>query len=164
MIWSSSLAAQTLDRNQKAVWETVQARWNAWQKGDVDTMLTFYEPQYRRWNSGRPKLDSREDLAEAFRAVKSFERPVSVAFESIVIDVFGDAAVVHYISREIVTFTEDAPIVKDKKVKAGENVEWPIRWSEFLIKKKGKWQIAGGSRDGTCSIFQLSPIFCRGRS
>jgi ketosteroid isomerase-like protein len=163
LMLNSSLAAQTLNKDQRAVWQTVQARWDAWQKGDVDTMLTFYEPKYRRWNTGRPKLDSRDDLAAAFKAVKAFERPVSMTLESIVIDVFGDAAVAHYVSREIVTFTEDAPIVKDKKVKAGENVEWPIRWSEFLIKKKGRWQIAGGSRDGTCAIFQLSPIACRGK-
>jgi hypothetical protein len=161
LLFAGSVASQALNETQKAVWQTVEARWEAWRVGDIDRMVSFYEPQYRRWNARRVKLDSRDDLAAGFRNSKGFERPVSVTFESIVIDVFDDAAIVHYISHEIVAFTEDAPMVKAKKVKAGENVEWPIRWSEYLVKKKGKWRLAGGSRDGTCAMFKPSDNVCR---
>lgn len=92
--------------------------------------------------------------------MKKVEKLVSLKLEPVSIEVHGDTAAIHYISYETVTFTAEAFLVTAGKVKAGEEIEIPVRWSEFLVKKKGKWLLIGGSRDGTCSIFKLHRLAC----
>ena len=153
--------AQDLTAAQREVWQRVESRWQAWQEGDFAQMLNYYHARFHRWNVGAASLGGRDALLARWHRQRTLETVISHTLEPRAIDVFGNFAAVHYISRETVRFTAEAPPVLEGRVKAGETFEWPIRWSDYLVKEEGRWLFIGGSRDGSCAIFDRAPFTCR---
>ena len=84
-----------------------------------------------------------------------FETVDSVTLEPVAIDLFGEAAAVHYISRETVRLRPDAPPVVAGRAKAGVPQMVSIRWSDYLIRTHGHWLYIGGARIN-CSPLEAS--------
>ena len=124
-------------------------------------MLTYYHPRFHRWNVITANLGGRDRLLEGWQRQRTLETVVSHTLELSTIDMFGTFAAVHYISRETVGFTAEAPPVLEGRAKAGETFEWSIRWSDYLVEEEGRWLFIGGARDGSCAIFELAPFTCR---
>ena len=54
--------AQQLDSTQREVWQTVEARWRAWQAADLEKMLSLYHPRFHGWNRVTGRLDGHDAL------------------------------------------------------------------------------------------------------
>ncbi|HEX3197183.1 MAG TPA: nuclear transport factor 2 family protein [Propionibacteriaceae bacterium] len=143
---ASSAGAQQLSPRQREVWESVEARWHAWQGRNLEQLLLLHHARFHRWNPRTGTLQSRDSLPPQWRMMTRFETVDSVALEPVAIDLFGDAAAVHYISRETVRLTAEAPPVVAGRAKAGVPQVVSIRWSDYLVKTKGRWLYIGGAR------------------
>ena len=153
--------AQTLTEPQRQAWQNVEERWRAWQKGDFEKMLALHHPRFHRWSGARPNLEVRDGLLARWQRVRKLETVISYTLEPIAVDLFGDYAAIHYISRETVRLEPEAPPVLEGRIKAGETHVTAIRWSDYLVKEKGRWLYIGGARDDTCSIADRARVPCR---
>lgn len=162
ILGTSSLAgAQTLTEPQRHAWQNVEERWQAWQKGDFEKMLALHHPRFHRWSGAKPKLEARDELLARWQRVRKLETVISYTLEPVAIDLYGDYAAIHYISRETVWLEPEAPPVLEGRIKAGQTHVTAIRWSDYLVKEKGHWLYIGGARDDTCSISDRAQFPCR---
>jgi ketosteroid isomerase-like protein len=116
------LGAQQLDSAHREVWQTVEARWRAWQAGDLEKMLALYHPRFHAWNRVSGRLDGHD-------AVELYEK----------------FAAVFYVSRETV---KQIPVTTGAETVSAAGTEptvVTIRWSDYLVKDGGRWLFVGYS-------------------
>src|ERR1051325_393881 len=78
--------AQQLDSTHREVWQTVEARWRAWQAADLEKMLALYHPRFHGWNRVTGRLDSHDALLPRWRNALQSERILDVKLELISIE------------------------------------------------------------------------------
>lgn len=124
------------------IWRSVDARWKAWEAGDLPKMLQSYHPSFHAWNSVSGRLDDNNSLMAGWKALLEVERVDSVKLEPVQVIINGNSAAAYYVSREKV-----ARITRDTTTK--QSVETPMLlsslWSEYLAKVNGRWLTIGYS-------------------
>jgi hypothetical protein len=135
----STAHAQTTP-DERAVWASVETTWNHFAYGDLDDALADYE-HWHRWGVDTPGLWSRADLREHEERNGQSGRIDDLRLEPVLIQVFGDAAVVHYIAHVTYVFNES----EDRFPTAS-------RWSDFRVRQGDRWLIVGGFREGMCQL------------
>jgi uncharacterized protein (TIGR02246 family) len=152
-----ALGAQQLDAAQREVWRAVEARWQAWQAGDLEKMLRLYHPRFHAWNRVSGRLDGHDSLLTRWRSALQSESILAVKLEPVVVEVFGDVAAAYYVSRETVKPAPAAPA----RPSATDSTTVSIRWSDYLVREDGRWLFVGYS--GTpCSQAEPPGSVCRG--
>ena len=139
------VGAQQLDKSQREVWQTVEARWRAWQTGDLDKMLALYHPQFHAWNRVSGRLDNHDALRTRWRNALNAERILDVKLEPITVELYGDFAAAFYVSRETVKQVRVAGSVEKGTPADAEPSIVAIRWSDYLVKAGGRWLFVGYS-------------------
>ena len=141
VVFSTRIEAQS-GPEAGEIWRSVEARWKAWEAGDLPKMLESYHPSFRAWNSVSGRLDDNNSLTTIWKALLEVERVDSVKLEPVQVTINGNTAAAYYVSREKV-----ARITKDASGK--QSVDTPMvlssLWSEYLIKVKGRWLTIGYS-------------------
>lgn len=135
-----SMTTPSMTADEQAVWASVEATWQHFAAGDLDAALADYE-HWHRWGIDDPGLWNRADLREHDVRGRSKGHIEDGRLEPVRVQVFGDAAVVHYIAHVTFVFEE-----------TGERFPETSRWSDFRIREGGRWVIVGGYRDGLCEL------------
>jgi hypothetical protein len=138
-----TLCAQQLDSAQRVVWQRVEARWRTWQTGDLERMLELYHPRFHSWNRVTGRLDGHEALLARWRRALESERVLDIKLEPIAVEVFGDFATAHYVSRETIRELPGAPTPGANRVPSAEPIVVSIRWSDYLVREGGGWLFVG---------------------
>ena len=124
------------------IWKAVEARWKAWESGDLKKMLDSYHPSFHTWNPVTGRVDDINALTPAWNKLLEVERVDSVKLEPVQIIINGDVASAYYVSREKV-----ARISRDSSGK--KSFDSPIvlssLWTEYLAKSNGRWLTIGHS-------------------
>jgi hypothetical protein len=155
-----SADAQQLDKPQGEVWQTVEARWRAWQSGDLEKMLALCHPRFHAWNRVSGRLDDHNTLRTRWRNALEAERILDVKLEPITVEVYGDFAAVFYVSRETVKQVSVAGSVEKGTPSVAEPSLVTIRWSDYLVKAGGRWLFVGYS-GVPCSQSEPAGTPCR---
>lgn len=154
------VGAQQLDAPHREVWQTVEARWRAWQTGDLQKMLTLYHPQFHAWNRVSGRLDDHAALLTRWTNALNSEKIVDVKLEPITVELYGDFAAAFYVSRETVKQMPATGTGEQGRTVAEPTVV-TIRWSDYLVKVRGRWLFIGYS-GLACSQSEPAGSACRG--
>ena len=142
VVSAPSARAQQLDSTHREVWQTVEARWRAWQGGDLEKMLALYHPRFHGWNRVTGRLDSHNALLPRWRNALQSERILDVKLELISIELYGKFAAAFYVSRETVKQIP-TPSSDSGNAVANEPTVVTIRWSDYLVKDRKRWRFVG---------------------
>lgn len=137
---------------QKEVLAAVEARNQAWADGDFESFMSLTHDRWLRWSMTSAGLMKKEDYARFWDDIKSDEEIVSMSVDPVAIEVFGDAAVAHYVTTEELIWTGDPEQIGDADLGPGDEFDARLRWSDFWIKQNGRWMVVGGHRDKTCLL------------
>lgn len=141
-LFATGAAAQAPDTTpvQAEVWAVVEQVWQLTADKRLDDALAHYHPAWHRWGYSVPDLWDRDHLSAFLRASNDgIEARFEIRPE--LIQLHGDAALVHYVAA--VHFHEP---------QSATMVERAIRFSDFLVREDGRWQIIGGYRDDQCAL------------
>ena len=139
------LGAQQLDSAHREVWQTVEARWRAWQAGDLEKMLALYHPRFHAWNRVSGRLDGHDALLARWTSALKSESILDVKLEPIAVELYEKFAAVFYVSRETV---KQIPVTTGAETVSAAGTEptvVTIRWSDYLVKDGGRWLFVGYS-------------------
>ena len=142
VVSAHGVAAQQLNSAQSVVWQTVESRWRAWKAGDLEKMLALYHQQFHTWNRVTGRLDGRDSMLERWKVALHSERILDVKLQPITLELYGDFAVVFYVSRETVQTIPTASTV-GQTTASGEPTVVTIRWTDYLIRDRGRWLFVG---------------------
>ena len=134
---------QQLDSARRDVWQSVEARWRAWQAGDLDRMLRLYHPRFHTWNRVSGALDGRDSLLARWRRALQSETILAVRLEPIAVERYGDFATAFYVSRDTVRVTSTAVPPAARGALPPEPSVVTIRWSDYLVRDGGRWLFVG---------------------
>ncbi|HEX6134802.1 MAG TPA: nuclear transport factor 2 family protein [Longimicrobiales bacterium] len=125
---------------QAEVWKVVEQVWQLTGDKRLDDALAHYHAEWHRWGYSVPDLWDRDHLSAFLRASNDgIETRTEIRPE--LIQLHGDAALVHYVAA-----------VRAHEPQSGTMVERAIRFSDFLVREDGRWQIIGGYRDDQCTL------------
>ena len=154
------VGGQQFNPAQRAVWQTVEARWRAWQTGNLEKMLTLYHQRFHAWNRATGRLDSHDSMLARWRAALRTETILDVKLEPIALEVYGDFAAVFYVSRETVKAIPSASTGPPSNGASAEANVVTIRWTDYLIREGDRWLFV--SYGGTpCSQSEPADSLCR---
>ena len=131
------VAAQQFNSAQREVWETVQSRWRAWQKGDLEKMLRLYHKRFHAWNRATGRLDGYDSMRTRWMAALQTETILDVKLEPIALELYGDFAAVFYVSRETVKAIPSPSAVPQSNAAGSEPTVVTIRWTDCSHRKSG---------------------------
>jgi uncharacterized protein (TIGR02246 family) len=131
---------QQWDADQQEVWQTVQAYWQCYARGDAEGFLTYLHDDFSGWTHTNAMPRDKEDMARYLP--RGFETTQTVLYDvnPVGIKVFGDVAVVHYYYTR--TYVD----------RAGAEHHDAGRWTDVLKKQSGRWLMIadhGGSDGGS---------------
>lgn len=123
-----------LTPEQQAVWTVVEAYNTAYAQRDIDGFMRHVHPRFVGWDGEALHPDGAAAmraflgawLALPWRSAATSVHPASV-------EVFGDAAVVHYHFTMMVLSDSGSPRTMRE------------RWTDTLVREGGRWQLAGSS-------------------
>ena len=131
---------------EQEVWEAIEGRFASWKDNDFETYMSYHHPQWKKWSSGKNHLSNKEEMANFWEIMKSEEDCLEMEITPIAIEILDDgkSAIAHYTHTE--TFTYNGEDMPDGRTK-GNTFRGTLRWSDFMVKKDGKWLVIGGHRD-----------------
>lgn len=136
---------------QREVWDAVETRVAAWAEDDLDTFLAYTHDDWRRWARTSGRLMVKQDYLGFWDGMKAREHVLELRLESEAVEIYGedqDAAVAHFVTRETIRWIGNAT----EEHEPGDVFTVVLRWSEFLVKRDGRWLTVGGHRDGICLL------------
>ena len=121
---------EELSPDQKAVWQTIEGIWRAWQKQDVETVLGLLHPDYSSWSYSEavPGTFSRADAETSFKA----RIMTMYHLTPLQIKIYGNSAFIHFRYTSVVRSKSD-----------GQERGADGRFTDILIKQNGKWLVVG---------------------
>jgi len=131
---ASTLNAQEWTKEQMEVWKKVEQKFVKWQEGDYDAAFASLHEKYIGWNNHMPLPTTKDKWVNSASEMKGLYKLTYYDIEPARILVYGDVAVVHYYYDQSFTYTKGDEI-KEFNAKG--------KYTEFLIKEKGKWFIIG---------------------
>jgi hypothetical protein len=133
------LSAQQLDSAQRRVWQTVEARWQAWQAADLEKMLQLYHPRFHAWNRVTGRVDNHDSMMARWKSALETERILAVKLEPVAVEVFADFATAYYVSRETVQRLSPMRSATDTSPRGVGPTVVSIRWTDYLVRQRGRW-------------------------
>jgi hypothetical protein len=143
LVSAPRLGAQQFDSAHREVWQTVEARWRAWQAGDLEKMVALYHPRFHAWNRVSGRLDAHDALLARWRDALQSERILDVKLEPIAVELYGEFAAAFYVSRETVKQISATARTDAGSAAGAEPTVVTIRWSDYLVKDGGRWLFIG---------------------
>jgi ketosteroid isomerase-like protein len=115
---------------QREIWKNVETYTNLIMKGDVEGFLDYFHKDYSGWNYCELMPVNKTDVKnELWRLPK--RKIVSYNITPVAINIFNDAAIVHYYYSAAYKNTDGK-----EKAKKGRN-------TDILLKQKDKWILIG---------------------
>lgn len=130
----NNLNAQDWTKDQKAVWQEIEAGWEAWKTGDSDGAFKGIHDSYLGWNNEDPMPMSKEKWMRQYNEMKENVTVNYYDIEPARINVDGNNAAVYYYFEFSMTYKK-GEMEKDMNMD-GRNVE-------FYVKDGGKWMLFG---------------------
>lgn len=134
------------DQVEQEVWEAIEGRFQSWKDNDFDTYMAYHHPDWRKWESRKNELSTKEGMAKFWEVMKAEETCLEMEVTPVAIEIMtdGQSAIAHYTHTETFTYHgEDMPDGRSK----GNTYTGTLRWSDFMVKENGKWLVIGGHRD-----------------
>jgi hypothetical protein len=134
MFITSAALAQEWSKEQKEVWQNVDAMWSKWKASDAAGAGALLHDKYQGWNGEMPLPMGKEKMVSMFTEMKDMYKLNYYSIEPARIVVSGNAAVVDYYFYYSETVTTGD--TKKQEEHHGKNVE-------FYVKEGGKWLLLG---------------------
>jgi hypothetical protein len=137
-------------REKEAVWKAVETRFYSWKDNDYDAHMAIYHPEWRRWSLNSRELMKKDDFIGLWEMMKNDEQVVDMTLEPVEIKFYcdGDMAIVHFLSTESYLWTGTSKSDDDGElIERGSVLTTTMRWSDVMVREKGKWLYVGGHRD-----------------
>lgn len=133
-------------QTEQEIWNAIEGRFNSWKDNDFDMYMGYHHPEWRKWASQENELTTKEQMGEFWKIMKAEEECLEMEVTPIAIKIMedGKSAIAHYTHTE--TFTYHGEDMPDGRTK-GNTFRGTLRWSDFMVKEKGKWFVIGGHRD-----------------
>ena len=129
-LFLTNLQAQQWSAEQKEVWKTIDAQWQA-DKDGKNWVEEFLHPDCIGWNMNAPMPRSKDVTNRWFNAFLPFSKTVEYQITPLAIVLKGNIAMVHYYYLTLSTDKEGKP----EREKG--------RWTEVWIKEGNKWLCLG---------------------
>jgi ketosteroid isomerase-like protein len=126
---SACLNAQEWSTVQKEIWKVWEETMAAFEKGDVEKLMTYVHPDYRGSGHGSPLPVDKSMMRKQFELIAKTYKVLFVSSQPTAIQVFGNTAIVHYI------WTVTLKSLDDKEV------ENQTAWTDVFVKQGEKWLI-----------------------
>lgn len=126
---SSYLIAQEWSAAQKEIWKVEEETMAAFDKGDVEKLMSYIHPEYRGSGHGSPLPI---DKGIARKQVEQMMKTYKVTYYSMqptAIQVFGNTAIAHYI------------LTMSTKSLDGKEAEVQTAWTDVFVKQGDKWLV-----------------------
>ncbi|MDC6406143.1 MULTISPECIES: nuclear transport factor 2 family protein [Maribacter] len=145
---SDTINIQELSQEQveQEVWDAIKGRFISWKENDFETYMAYHHPDWKKWESRKNELTTKEGMAKFWEIMKTEEECLEMEVTPIEIEILdsGKSAIAHYTHTETFTYYgEDTPDGLTK----GNTFRGTLRWSDFMVKENGKWLVIGGHRD-----------------
>lgn len=145
---SDTTNSQELSQEQleQEVWKAIEGRFASWKDNDFETYMAYHHPDWKKWESKKNELTTKEGMAKFWEIMKAEEECLEMEVTPIEIQILDDgkSAIAHYTHAETFTYYgEDMPDGPTK----GNTFRGTLRWSDFMVKENGKWLVIGGHRD-----------------
>jgi len=129
MLYALSVAAQAHDRSaaQKEVWKTVEAYNAAYDRGDLESFMSYFHNDYRGWIYSAPLPTDRSKVRKFVEYDMKNAKVVFSDLSPAEILIFGHIAVVHYFWTSV------------EKRGEGKEESNSGRWTDVLMKVGDKW-------------------------
>jgi ketosteroid isomerase-like protein len=131
LLASAPLCAQEWSATQREIWKVSEERTAAFEKGDVEKLMSYIHPEYRGSGHGSPVAVDKSIIRKQFEQITKTYKVVYVFSQPTAIQVFGNTAIVHYIW----TIT--------LKSLDGKESELQTAWTDVFVKQGDKWLIVG---------------------
>jgi ketosteroid isomerase-like protein len=125
-----SLSKLEWTKTQKEVWKNVETYTSLIMKGDVEGFLDYFHKDYSGWNYYELKPVNKINIKNELWNLPKREID-SYNITPVAINIFNDAAIVHYYYSATFKNTEGR-----EKTKKGRN-------TDILLKQKDKWVLIG---------------------
>lgn len=123
--------AQEWSAEQMDVWKGVQSYWDAGSTADAAALLAYWDDSYYGWSYDNEAPGTKADASKSFNYWLKKGKEQYHILTPARIWVSGDFAYVHYYYLQV---TESAD---------GKSNTEKGRWTDILMKKKGKWMLVG---------------------
>ncbi len=142
---------------EKEVWSAIEGRFNSWKDNDFETYMAYHHPEWKKWESRKNVLSTKQGMAEFWEMMKEEEECLEMEVTPIAIEILDDGktAIAHYTHTE--TFTYHGEDMPDGRTK-GDTFKGTLRWSDFMVKENDKWLVLGGHRDMSMPEGQLVKV------
>lgn len=127
---SAPASAQEWSSEQKEVWKTVSDYWSVMAKGDVNGFIDYFHTDYSGWGYEMKVPSNKEDAKKWLTFGAQGKKILIYDIKPLSIRTMGDFAFVHYY------FAMISESEGKKKPTEG-------RWTDILVKEKGKWLLVG---------------------
>ncbi len=127
-------SAQNYTKEQINVWQEVSKKWTNWQTGNLDVAFNYVHDEFLGWNEVDDTPVTKNAWASSMKSMQSSISEIKFKIDPVKILVHQNSAVVHYNYRYSFLYGSG---------KGSQLVEDHGRWSEFLIREDGRWQLIG---------------------
>lgn len=124
---TSTSFGQTWNTQQKEVWTNVETYWSLQAKGDAESFLSYFSPDYMGWSYNSPVPQGKESTAKYINMNIKNSKTLFYDLTPVAILIYGDIAIVDYY------YTMQTENSEAKK-------QWKNgRWTDILKKQGTKW-------------------------
>jgi len=130
-----SATAEQWSPAQEAVWQTVEAYGQMFQKGDLEGALAYFHDDYHGWYNGNALPNSKASLRLWLPHYFQTRTTLISELHPLSTQPFGDVAVVHHKYSDLVQ-------------EGGANKAETGRWTDVLSRQNGRWLVIGDHGGG----------------
>ena len=132
VFWSFQVFSQDWTVEQKEVWESVQANWETFKKGDVEAALAMKHDDLVVWWGGETNTTSKDSLGPKYKSWFDYDKPQSYNLKPLNIKIYNNVAIVFYLYKW-----------------NGNVLQLSGRTLETWVKQDNKWLVTG-SLNSSC--------------
>jgi len=124
---SAYVVSQEWSAVQKEIWKVEEETVSAFEKGDVERLMSYVHPDYRGSGHGSPVPIDKSILRKQVEQMTKIYKVEQMFMQPTAIQVFGNTAIVHY----IVTITT--------KPLEGKEAASQTAYTDVFVKQGDKW-------------------------
>ncbi len=130
LLWATAWAHEW-SAAQKEVWKTVEAYNAAFDKGDIETFMSYFHSDYRGWIYTAPVPSDRATVRKFVEYAMKSSKVLLSNLTPTEISIFGNVAIVHYFWTSV------------EKSADGKEETNSGRWTDVLMKQGDRWMLIG---------------------